>query len=213
MENRSWEKLAPLTGVVFVALVVVAFAGLARSTPGTHASALKVQTFYADHHSREQAAAFVLAISTLFLLFFVSSLRHALRSAGGTGRLANASFAGGVVAAGGFLIAAAIHFALADAADSVKTVGVTQTLNVLDNDSFLPFASGLGVLMLASGLSTLRHGGLPRWLGWIAVVFGVAIFTPAGFIGFFGSGLWILVTSAVLAQRGTSAQQSGAAAA
>lgn len=209
MSPGRWERLAPLTGVVFVALVVVSFA-LSGGTPGVHASAEKVQSFYAKHHDKEELAAFIGGLSVVFFVFFVSTLRHALRRAGGTGQLANAAFAGGLLAAAGFGVGATIHLAVADAGSSAKTLAVTQTLNVLDDDSFIPIAAGIGVFLLAAGLSSVRHRGIPKWLGWAAIVLGVASFTPAGFFAFLLSGLWIIATSVVLLMA-ASGKPSGAA--
>jgi hypothetical protein len=196
-EQGNWERLAPLTGLIFVALVVVVFA-TGGSTPGDHDSALKVQTYYSKHHDKHMALAFIMAIAIPFLLFFMSSLRTDLRRAGGTGQLANAAFAGGTLAAAGFGILATIHLALADAGANAKTIGVAQALNVLDNNDFIPAAAGLGVLVLASGLSAVRHGGLPKWLGWVGIVIGVLTFTPAGFFAFLASGIWIIIVSVLL---------------
>jgi hypothetical protein len=207
MQQSSWERLAPLTGLVFVAIVFAVFA-IGGSTPSEHDSALKVAAFYGDHHDKHMALSFIMALSIPFLLFFVSSLRYELRRAGGTGQLANAAFAGGVLAAAGFGILAFVHFALANAADSAKTIGTTQVLNVLDNSDFIPVAAGVGVLVLASGLSAVRHGGVPTWLGWIGVVIGILTFTPAGFFAFLASGIWIAVASIVL----TLARQAAPAA-
>ena len=206
-QQSTWERLTPLTGVVFVAIVVAVFA-IGGSTPGDHSSAVKVATFYGKHHDKHVILSFILAFSIPFLLFFVSSLRYDLRRAGGTGQLANAAFAGGVLAAAGFGILAFVHYALADAADSAKTIGTTQVLNVLDNTDFIPVAAGVGVLVLAAGLSAVRHGGLPRWLGWIGVVVGILAFTPAGFFAFLASGIWIAVVGIAL----TQARRSAAAA-
>jgi hypothetical protein len=195
--ESSWERLAPITGLIFVAITVAVFA-IGGSTPSHHDSAQKVAAFYGKHHDKHMLLSFMLALAIPFLLFFVSSLRYDLRRAGGTGQLANAAFGGGVLAAAGFGILSFVHFALADAADSANTIGATQVLNVLDNSDFIPMAAGVGVLVLAAGLSVVRHGGLPRWLGWIAVVIGVVTFTPAGFIGFLASGIWIAVASILL---------------
>src|SRR6188472_3878553 len=120
-QQSTWERLAPLTGVVFVVIVVAVFA-IGGSTPGDHDTAQEVQSFYGQHHDKHMALAFVLALSIPFLLFFASTLRYDLRRAGGTGQLANAAFAGGVLAAAGFAILAFVHFALADAADNAKTL-------------------------------------------------------------------------------------------
>jgi len=199
MYESRWERLAPLTGVVFVAIVVAVFA-IGGSTPGEHDSAAKVQAYYAAHHDKHSALAFVMAIGVAFLVFFASSLRHDLRRMGGTGQLSNAAFGGGVLAAAGFAILATVHVALANAGESVTTLSTTQTLNVLDNNDFIPAAAGLAVLVFAAGAAAVRHGGLPKWLGWLGIVIGVVAFTPAGFIAFLAAGLWILIVSILLTQ-------------
>jgi hypothetical protein len=195
----DWERLAPLTGVAFVVIVIAGFV-IGGDTPGSHASAINADAFYAKHHDKQMGAAFIVMIGAAFLPFFASSLRRALDWAGGTGRLASASFAGGVIATGGFFLLSTIHIALADAGGKT-TPQATQALNVLDNNDYIPMAGGFGVFMIANGLALLRYGALPRWLGWTALIIGISIFTPAGFIGFLLSGLWILVTSIVLFQR------------
>jgi hypothetical protein len=45
----------------------------------------------------------------------------------------------------------------------------------------------------------VRHGAVPRWLGWVALVIAVTTSTPIGFVGFIGGALWVLVVSIVLA--------------
>jgi hypothetical protein len=204
VQQSNWERLAPLTGVIFVGLAVATFA-IGGSTPGHHDTVQQVQTFYGKHHDKHMILPFVLALSLPFLLFFVSCLRYDLRRAGGTGQLANGAFAGGVLAAAGFAILAFVHLALADAADSAKTIGTTQVLNVLDNNDYLPVAAGVGVLVFGAGLSAVRHGGLPGWLGWAGVVIGVLAFTPAGFFAFLASGIWIAIASITLTQARRSA--------
>jgi hypothetical protein len=170
------------------------------STPEEHDSAAKVQAYYAAHHDKHTALAFVMAIGVAFLVFFASTLRHDLRRLGGTGQLSDAAFGGGVLAAAGFAILATVHVALANAGESVATLGTTQTLNVLDNNDFIPAAAGLAVLVFAAGAAAVRHGGLPKWLGWLGIVIGVVAFTPAGFIAFLAAGLWILIVSVLLTQ-------------
>jgi hypothetical protein len=199
MYESRWERLAPLTGIVFVAIVVAVFA-IGGSTPEEHDSAAKVQAYYAAHHDKHTALAFVMAIGVAFLVFFASTLRHDLRRLGGTGQLSDAAFGGGVLAAAGFAILATVHVALANAGESVTTLGTTQTLNVLDNNDFIPAAAGLAVLVFAAGAAAVRHGGLPKWLGWLGIVIGVVAFTPAGFIAFLAAGIWILIVSVLLTQ-------------
>jgi hypothetical protein len=197
MQRTRWERLAPLTGVIGVAVIIAVFS-IGGSTPDEHDSALEVQAFYAKHHDKHSVLAFILAISIPFLVFFASSLRNDLRRAGGTAQLANAAFAGGVLAAAGFGILATVHLALADAGESLNTLSTVQTLNVLDNNDFIPAVAGVGLLVLAAGASAVRHGGLPKWLGWVGVLLGIVTFTPAGFFAFLAGGIWILIASILL---------------
>jgi hypothetical protein len=56
-------------------------------------------------------------------------------------------------------------------------------------------------MVLASSLSALRHGSLPKWLAWVGIVIAIVTFTPAFFVGFFGLPLWILIVSVMGAAR------------
>ena len=205
MQQNRWERLAPLTGVVSVAIIVAVFA-IGGNTPEGEDGAAKVQAFYIKHHDKHAALAFILALAVPFLLFFVSSLRSDLRRAGGTGQLANAAFAGGVLAAVGFGILASVHLALAESAAHARTIGTTQTLNVLDGNDFIPAVAGIALLVFASGASAIRHGGLPKWLGWVGIVIGIAAFTPAGFFAFLAGGLWVLIVSLLLTRARSAAR-------
>ena len=73
------------------------------------------------------------------------------------------------------------------------------------SNDFLVFALGGFVFILSAGLSIVRHGALPKWLGWVAIVIGVASITPAGFFAFLAAALWIATTSVMLAMRADSA--------
>jgi len=58
--------------------------------------------------------------------------------------------------------------------------------------------------MLATGICVLRHGGLPRWLAWAAIVITIVSVTPIGFVGFLAVFVWILVASIVLYLSGSA---------
>jgi hypothetical protein len=205
MDKNRWERLAPLTGVISVAIIVAVFA-IGGDTPEGEDGAAKVQAYYLKHHDKHATLAFILAIAVPFLLFFVSSLRNDLRRAGGSGQLANAAFAGGVLAAGGFAILATVHLALAESAAHVRTLDTTHALNVLDGNDFIPVAAGLGLLVFAAGASAIRNGGLPKWLGWIGIIVGIVAFTPAGFFAFIAGGVWIIIAGVLLTlARGSAA--------
>jgi len=206
MFGDSWERFAPLTGAVFFVLVLIGFL-LGGDTPDSDEAAIKVDVFYKNHHDKQTIAALIIAIGAAFLPFFASTLRRRLDWSGGTGRLANVAFGGGILATVGFWILSTVHLALADAGGDTSPQ-VTQALNALDNNDFIPVAGGMGVLLLASGLASVRYRALPRVLAWAAFVIGILAFTPVGFFAFIAGGVWIGVTSVVLFLSGDPAATS-----
>ena len=106
--------------------------------------------------------------------------------------------AGTVLAAGAFALSAFIHFALADAADTVAA-STLQGLNVLDADTWIVFNSCLGIMMLGAAGSLIPRIGSYRVLGWTALLLGIALFIPfADFFALLLTGIWIIVVSVKL---------------
>lgn len=204
MNTQRWPAWAPLLGIAFVILVVISFA-VSGETPDVNDSPQKVLDFYNDNDSSQQFAAALLAWGTVLFLFFLGVLRTTLHAAeGGAARLSSVAFAGGIVLAVGMLSFAGFTFALGDAADHL-TPQAAQALNALNSDFFFPLAAGLGTLMIATGICSVRTGALPAWLGWIAILIGIAAITPAGFFGFLAFGLWTIAASIVMWRGGTGA--------
>jgi hypothetical protein len=202
MPSRSTlERLAPLTGVAFVLLFIAAFV-ISGETPGTDDPVGEVRDYWVDNDAENiWSAAFVLWGSVL-AIWFAASLRTALRrSEGEPGRLSGLVFAGWIVFAVGALAFAGFGFAAADVADEAD-VGdeVIQTLSILNSDFFPIVTGGLAVAMLASGIAVLRHGGIPRWLGYFALLIGITAVTPIGFFSFLAAGIWVLIVSLLLYQ-------------
>ena len=199
MSDR-WSRLAPLTGVLFVALVVAANV-LTGSTPGSKATATKVITFYHSHRAREDTAAYLTGLSLFVGLFFYGLLRSHLRRVAATERLAAIAFAGAVLFAVGGGLSAGITLTLADVPTRLDASSA-QALNLLRNDlTVFLLLAGIAVLLFASGLAIVRTALLPRWLGWFALAFGVVGLTPAGFVSFLAVGVWTLGVSIVLYMR------------
>jgi len=195
---QDWKGRASLTGAAFANFLVISFV-VSGETPGADDSVQEVVSFYADNDSKVTISAILSGISAVFFLFFVGSLGSVLQSAEGTtAGLSAVARAGGVVAAVGMLIFAGLMFTLGDTAESLEPAA-TQALNALNADFFFPLAAGMATFLFASGLVVVRSGGLPQWLGWAALVIGVASVTPVGFFAFLASILWVLVASIVLA--------------
>jgi hypothetical protein len=196
MNGKAW--LAPLTGVLFLVVMVASFLVMGEEPPDpTEDSAQTVVDFYKDNDDELMFSSALFSLAAVFLVFFGGWLRGVLRDApGSTDVLSTIAFGGTLVLAGGLATSATIGFALGDLADDVSPE-VINSLNALSWDFFFPFAVGITVMTLAAGLSILRHGGLPKWLGWAAIVIGLVAHTPVGFFGAIAAVLWILVVSIV----------------
>lgn len=195
------RRLLPLSGIVFVVLAVLAVVPVGGSTPGSDASAAKVLSFYDAHTVRQGIAAFILAASVPFLVAFGASLTLTLWPREGDPRPAwqLVLIGGSVLTGAALLIVALVHFALADGGDNGISGGGLQALNVLDNNFWLPFNSALGVMMLGAAGSLLGTARGYRWLGWTALVLGVALFLPfADFFAMLLTLIWIIVTSVMM---------------
>ena len=74
-----------------------------------------------------------------------------------------------------------------------------QAVNAVDNHNDPLFTGGLGILLIGAAAAMIPHRGALRWLGWIALVAGVLVFTPLGFLALILALLWIIATGIFLA--------------
>jgi len=197
----SKGRLAPLTGVAFVVLAIIAFVIGGEPPDPSEDSAQKIVDFYKENKDAQIPSAILGAIAGTLFVFFGGCVRRVLRDAEGPGGILSAvAFAGTIIFATGLAIDGAISFALADTIDKLDPVGA-QALSALYSYDFVVFALGLQLFLLAMGISVVRHRALPSWLGWIAIVLGVLAMTPIGFFVFLATGILVLVISVMLTMR------------
>jgi hypothetical protein len=200
--NREWW--APLTGVAFIVVAIVGFA-VGGEPPDADSPAQEIVDHYVDNEGSVMAGAVLGGIAATLLIFFAGYLRKVLSAAEGPGGVLSAvALVGAAILAVGAALDATLSFALAETADEIEPASV-QTLQALWDNDFMPFAIGNQVFLLASGLSVVRHGALPKWLGWVAIVLGVIAVTPIGFASFIGGAIWIAIVSVILSLRLRSA--------
>ena len=206
--TRSREWLVPLTGVGFVLLGIVSFIVGGEPKSADH-PVREIVDYYVDNKDSIQVAAFIGVAAILLLVFFGAYLRRVLRAAAPEGEILSlVAFLGLVVVAVGFAIDTTILIALSEAADDVDPVAV-QSLQALWDNDFVPLMLGVLMFLWATGLSVIRTGALPRWLGWVMIVLGVLGFTPIGFASAVGAALLVLVLSVLLSVRARSAPAPG----
>ena len=207
MERNQREWLVPLTGLgtIVVAIIASVISGEPPSVDDN--SAREIVDHYVDNKDSIQLSAALSVVALTLFVFFGAYVRKVLDAAGGADSpLPLIAFTGTVVFGVGIAIDNTITFALAEAADDIDPTAV-QALQALWDNDFLPILFGIVLLLIGAGLSVVRFGGLPKWLGWVAIVLAVAGATPIGFVAFLGGALWVLIVSILLAvrARGTSA--------
>jgi hypothetical protein len=201
MTRISWERLAALAGVAFVALYVAAF-GLGIEVG---ASDREILDHYADsgNRAKEVVAFFLIAAAALAFLVLASSLRSLIaRAEQETAMLAALSWAGGTACAVLVLAGNAVSRATAFAAMSDDFELDPNTRRLVEDIGFLLFVSGALaaiLLVVAVSVAALRHGVLPSWLGWAGFVVAALLPLAIGFVGFLVFLVWVLAVSAALA--------------
>ena len=157
------------------------------------------------------AAGALLSLGALLLVIFAAMVATAVRSADGEADVAQAvCLTGGILAAVGLLIFAGLSLAAGEVADGVDG-GALQAVHVLNQELFFPLTIGTAAFLLGAGTAVVRTAVLPTWLGWAAVVLGIAgaipshifggVFDHIGFVAFIAMNVWILVVSVLLAVR------------
>ena len=201
----DFRKLLPLSGIVFVVVVVFGVVVLGADTPSSTASGGELLRYYDEHQILEAVGSFIFAATVPFLVLFAVALATAL-GPGEPGRRAVweiMMIAGSVLTGAAILVTAAVHFALTDGATNNVSPDALQALALVDGNTWVAFNAGLGVMMLGAAGALIPRLGAFRWLGWVALVLGIALFIPfADFVALLLTLVWILVVSAMLFRAG-----------
>jgi hypothetical protein len=193
------SALLPLTGVLFVVLIVAGFL-IGGETPDADAPVREVVEYWTDHEDENMIGSVIEALGAVSLLFFAATLRRTSDRWTDGSILPSVAFAGGIVAAAGIGVDASIRFAAADVAGDVDPA-VLQTFSSAWANFFFPMVVGLASLILATSLAGWRSRSLPTWLAVIGILIFIAFFTPAGFAAFLVGAVWIIVLSVLLWRR------------
>jgi hypothetical protein len=195
----SWNKLIPFSGFVAVVLVLVGLL-ITGDTPGTGASTAEVKSFYTAHDGRMLVSGALLTLGGLFFLVFFAAFRSYLRQYEGEGDgLSAYTYAGGILVVAGLAVFAAISFALGDVPDKADPAAL-QTLNVMSENFFPPFALGVIAFLASSAVAAVRTGALPRWIGWVTGIGAIFAVSPLFPVAMVVLGLFTLVASVRMAR-------------
>jgi hypothetical protein len=205
---RQLERWAPLSGIIFVVLMVVGTAFVA-DVPDPDAPQQAIADYLADSgsHMRNIIGAYMWVLGALAFLWFVTRLRSVLRGAeGGTGALSNLVFGAGVVYSA-LMIASGVVFAAVAYAVELRgaTVSDPDFVKVLPQMAWMILLLGAGfaglLLMLATSILSLQTGVLPRWLAWLGIVAAIALLFDVIYVNIVPLLIWVLAASIVLLRR------------
>ena len=193
------------------ALLVVVSLVTGSSTPNSNQTGQQVIRWYTVNHTQRTVSDLLAALGMLFLVAFATVLaRHVRR---GERWIAGGALAGAVCAAVG--LTSAVGFDLVLATETNKlTPGSAQTLNLLQNNFFLPLVLGVALFGILGGLAVVAGRILPAWMGWVLFAVGiVALVPPIAWFCLLGTMLWVLIAGIwMTVQRPATAQPAPAAA-
>jgi uncharacterized membrane protein YhaH (DUF805 family) len=199
MRKDHWW--VPLTGVLFVVVAIVGSI-VSGEPPGADDPAAEIVSHYEENKDSIQIGAMIYIWAAALFVFFAGYMRRLLDDhAGGRSMLPAIALIGSAIFATGAAIDAT--------APDVEPTAV-QALQALWDNDFMPFALGVSLFFLGIGLAVVRYGGLPKWLGWVAVALGAIALTPVGFVALMAGGLWTIGVGVLLALRGRRAGRAGA---
>ena len=199
---RGLERFAPLTGLLFVVLVIVSTI-VVGETPSADDGAAKAVGYWADNKDEVIAGSIIAAISTVVMLWFAGVWRATLAASEGPGsRLATTAFGGLVVAAIGWsaLFTLRVHGRrhLGRRARR-RSPGPCRSCR-RTSSSRSRWASRCSCSPAGWRWCAVRHSRTgpvgSRWC------WGCVCLTPGGFFGVLGGLAWILGISIMLFLRG-----------
>jgi hypothetical protein len=174
LDRPTWERVAPLGGVAFVAIDLVA-ALLGGEPPATGGSQGEIAGYYVDHAAGIEAGLWLFGLGVIALILWSAGLwRWMVRAERGVPGLAVASLLGLAIAGALALASSAVW---ATAALHVDDMGdAVETFHALG--AVLSSAAGVGLAahLLATNLLGATQRLLPRW------VLGVGLTSAAAWI-------------------------------
>jgi hypothetical protein len=199
----AWlSKWGPVSGALSALLVVVSLA-TGSSTPGGNQTGAQVIQWYTANHDQRIVSDLLGGLAMLFLVAFAAVLAGRVRR--GERWIAGGALAGAVCAAIG--LTSVLGFDMVLATDTKDLApGPAQTLNLLQNDFFLPLVLGIALFAILGGLAVAAGRILPAWTGWVLFAVGIAaLVPPVSWFALLATLLWVLVAGIWLTLQGPPA--------
>jgi hypothetical protein len=204
MNWTRWERFAPLSGIVAVALWIIGTIVIESTDLSDKEKPDEILAVFKDDPNTIIAGGLLFAFGVLFFIWFLGSLRAALYTAeGGVGRLSSIAYGSGMLAALSLIFQVAPDVTAGFDHDDLSP-DAAQALHAVGEAAFGGTQMTLIAMTLAVGLVILRTRVLWTWLGWVSLALALLIaIIPIGWAGVvFVFPLWTIATSLALYMRG-----------
>jgi hypothetical protein len=218
------QRLAAASGIGFVLFLVLSIVFQGGESPDFDAAATEWVEYGKDNADDMQLSAVFVGLAAFQFLWFAGYLRAELgraeEAARGFVRMAHVVFAGAIAAAVGLVLSSAMSVMAASQPEGTAP-DVVRALFHTGYAAFVVASVGLAAMLYTAAFLILRLRPLPLWLGWVALVSGLAYlltlfvaldpaddggafeaFYPIGFLTLL---VFTLATSIVLVRRVTPA--------
>lgn len=199
MRRWGWEPLAALAGVVAVILWVVG-AVMQDSSNLPQETAEEMLIWFQAETGTLLASSYLWMLGSVFFLIFLGALRLRLLAREGPPAFFTAiTFAAGTATAiltmlmPGGILAGAIS-------ENELTPDAALTLTFVELAFFGGAELSAALMLAAAAVVILRYRALPRWIGWVGLLFALLmLIPPIGWVGLlWGLPLWTLVVAITL---------------
>jgi len=162
------------------------------STKAKGSEGPEILASYQQHSNGILAGALLWSLGVLLFIWFPCSLRsHLFAAEGGSGRLANLVYGGGLVAAAIAMLIPAADEVGALNKDHIDASGAS-VLHHFSDAFFVATEYTLPIVVFAAAIATFRYAALPKWLGWFSVLIGIVLLIgPIGWAALiFATPIW-----------------------
>lgn len=180
--ESTLKRVAPLAGVVVVALEVVGGTLVTKGAPAFAAKPAEIAAYFTAPASHIMLGVFLLLIATPFWFIYLGCLYGAVKvKEGGVGRLAATLLATGSAAAA-LGVAGDVFTAMASIRASRETLTpglATVYFDAANGLTYTGFAVTLSAFNLAFGVASLRYGAIvPKWIGAVSIGMALLLLVP-----------------------------------
>jgi hypothetical protein len=199
-DDIRWERWGAIGGFLYVIGMILLFVW--PGEPPQDATTEQLLQFYQDNEFAVTWGAYIaVTVGGLGLLWFLGSLRSALRRAeGGTGRLSAIAMAAGTGSLILLLGAAGVFVSTAFSAVDPGNVNFQfdlSTHEMVTGAGFGLFIFHLvlaGALVAATSVVSIRTTVFPKWLGWVGMLLALALVFPlVSFFALWAFWAWVVV--------------------